>query len=148
LSATIDFTTVTNSIAALSITGVTVKDIDEIPDAVGLDDHLLCPMPADFVTNIMLVRDELTGQRVRLSYTLTYRYYHCKLQVNNLLANYSSMVNYAAAILLAFSNDVTLTGAVDNMEPTIGQMGPVTDPSGNAYHGFDITLNIMQFLEV
>jgi hypothetical protein len=148
LSATVDFVTVTNSIAAMSITGVSIKDIDEIPDAIGLDDHVLVPMPENFITNVLLERDELTGQKLRLSYTLTYRYYHCRIQATNLLGNYSSMVTYAAAIYLAFSSDVSLAGAVDDMSPTIGQMGPVSDPSGNAYHGFDITINCMQFLEV
>lgn len=150
LSATVDFDTVTNSIASLSITDVTILDTDQIPDSLGLDSHILAPMPQGFITGVTVTRDELSGQKLRLSYTLTYRYYHSKMAggLGGLFGTYAGMVDKAAAILLAFSSDATLTGALDNDLPTLGEFGPVSDPAGNGYHGFDITLRITQLLEV
>jgi hypothetical protein len=150
LTATVDFLTVTNSIAALTIAGVTILDTDQIPDAVGLDFAVLAPMPEAFITNVEVTRDELSAQKLVLRYTLTYRYYHCKIQggLGGLFATYAGLITNAAAILLAFSSDATLAGAVDNDMPQVLNIGPVSDPSGNAYHGCDITLRIMQFLEV
>jgi hypothetical protein len=154
LSATVNFLTVTNSIAALAFTGasgtITVKDTDEIPESIGLDDRILAPNPSGFISNVELTRDELTGQNLRLTYVLSYRYYHCKIGggMGGLFGVYAAMITNAAAILLAFSSDATLTGALDNDMPQITDIGPVNDPAGNGYHGFDITLRIMQFLEV
>jgi len=154
LSATVDFLTVTNSIAALTFTGssgtISVKDTDEIPDTIGLDTHILAPMPAGFITGIELIRDELTAQLLTLKYTLTYRYYHCKIGggMGGLFGTYAGLITNAAAILLAFSKHATLVGALDNDIPQIIDIGAVSDPSGNGYHGFDITLRITQFLEV
>lgn len=151
MTTTVDFSTVTNSIAALTFVGasgtITVKDIHEIPATVGLDDHILSPMPENFISGVEVTRDELTGQLLVLRYVLTYRYFHCRLG-GDLFANYANMVTNAAAILVAFSSDVTLTGAVDNTAPQITAFGPVNDPAGVGYHGFDITINVTQFLEV
>jgi hypothetical protein len=150
MSTTINFTTVTNAIEALSIAGVTVLDIDEIPDTLGLDNHVLAPMPAGFVSNFAITRDEQSAQLLTLDYTLTYRYYHTRIAggLGGLFATYSGLVANAAAILLACASKTVLSGALDSGMPSIANMGPVTDPSGNAYHGFDVIFQIKQFLEV
>jgi hypothetical protein len=150
MTATVDFTTVTNSIEALTITGITIQDVDEIPDSVGMDNHVLAPMPAGFISNVEVTRDELTAQKLRLNYTLTYRYYHCRIAggVGGLFSTYAGLITSAAAILLAFCNDATLTGALDSDLPQILNIGPVTDPAGSGYHGFDVTLRIHQLLDV
>ena len=147
MSSTVAFTTVTNAIAALAITDVTILKASEIPAAMGLDTHVLCPMPEGFISNVSLTRDELSGQYQTLRYTLMYRYYHCKIG-GQLLETYGSMIDKAAAILLAFASDATLSGALDNEDPQIVNIGPVSDPAGNGFHGFDIILQITQFLEV
>lgn len=150
MTATVDFATVANSIAALSITDVTVQDTHEITDTIGLDTHILAPNPAGFISELSISYDELSQQKCRLEYTLNYRYYHCKLAggLGGLFATYSGLVTTAANILLAFASDVTLTGAMNNTTPVISDIGPVTDPAGNGYHGFDVSIHILQFLEV
>ena len=47
--------TVSASIAALSISGVTIKDVDEIPDSAAMLCPLIVPRPNDFITNIQAV---------------------------------------------------------------------------------------------
>ena len=150
MSTTVNFATVANSIAALSITGVDVLDIDQIPDAMGLDTAVLVPMPEDFITEVEIIPAELTQQNLDLSYTLHYRYYHCKIAggLGGLFATYNGLVTAAANVLLAFANDATLSGAVNNTQATIANIGPVSDPAGNGFHGFDVTIRVLQFLEV
>jgi len=66
MTATVDFLTVTNSVAALTFTGsvgtIIVQDVDEISDTVGLDTKVLAPMPSGFISDIALTRDEISGQ--------------------------------------------------------------------------------------
>jgi len=147
MSVTVDFTTVTKSIAALNISGVTVKDYDQVSASAKASPGSLVPMPENFVSDVELIYDETTGQKLSLSYTLHYRYYHAQIG-NDLLSGWSAMLTKSALILLAFANDATLAGAVNTTSPHIDNMGPVQDPSGNAFHGADFSLRVMQFLEV
>jgi hypothetical protein len=150
MSTTVDFSTVTNSIAALSVSGVTIRDIDEVTDSNILGGKILFPQPVDFITDINLIRDEITGQWNTLTYTLHYVYLHCPTAggLGGLKASYSGLITNAAAILLAFSSDATLSGAMDNGSPRMEGLGIVTDPAGNAYYGCLFVLAITQFLEV
>lgn len=150
MSTTVNFSTVTNSIEALSITGVTILDIDEIAESVGLDNHILAPIPDNFITGVELTRDEVSAQLLVLRYTLNYRYFHTTIAkgMGGLFDSYTGLITNMAAILLAFSKDETLSGALDNEMPVISNIGPVADPAGNVFHGFDISLRITQLLEV
>jgi hypothetical protein len=148
LSTTVNFTTVTNSVAALTITDTTILDIDEIPDAIGLDHHVLAPIPDGFVTNIEITRDELSGQLLTMKYNLNYRYYLCHVGSTGLIGNYANLIKYMALVFKAFASDLTLTGALDNGLPKIGNLGRYGDNAQNMYFCFDIILPVMQFLEV
>ena len=147
MSATITLTTVTNSIAALSISGVTVLDSDQIPDSIGLNDHVLAPRPDGFLTELEIEPAEMTKQNLDVRYRLHYQYYHCRIS-GQLFANYSPMLEKLALIVHAFCSDATLTGAMDNGIPRIGTIGPIVDAAGNTYHGCEISIDILQFLEV
>ena len=53
----IKITTVATAIAAISISGVTVKDISAIPEAVNEQDcPMLAPRPDNFVSNLRVLR--------------------------------------------------------------------------------------------
>jgi hypothetical protein len=149
VSATIDITTVTDSIAALTIAGVTVKDSNEIPEAIGLGTSILFPRPDNFVTDLQITRAEITGQNLDVSYTLNYHYVYCAIGGGlGTYAVYSQLLTNIGAIVVAFSKHETLTGAVDNDGPTIGTIGQITDPAGNSFWGCDVSIHIKQFLEV
>ena len=151
MSATFDLTTVTNSIAALSITGVTVKDSDEITDSLGMSGTaLLVPRPDNFLTGLSIVRGELSGQNLTVRYTLNYQYFHCVIGggLGGIFSVYQGMLTNIGKIIVAFSNDATLTGAIDNGYPNFGRLGPIQDASGNKYHGCEVSIPITQFLEV
>jgi hypothetical protein len=151
MTVTINFATVADSISKLSISGVTVKDLDEITASRLGQAALLAPIPDGFVTNIRFIDDAQTGgglvRPMRLMYTLNYRYFHC--QIGNILNfnAYSSMIINIVAILAALvNNDVNLSGAIQTELPRVSNIGPVLDPDGNAYHGCDISLDVMQFI--
>lgn len=150
MSATINFTTVTNAIEGLTITGVTIKDSDNMTDSVKLSTPTLSPFPAGFVTDIRLSRLEETGQLNLLEYTLNYRYYHCPIEMalGGLHATYGGFITKLAAILLAFASDATLSGALDNQGVQITGIGAIEDPARNVYLGCGISIRISQFLEV
>jgi len=147
MSASVDLMTVTNSIAALSISGVTVKDADEIPSAIGAAVAILAPRPDNFVTNFAVNHAELSKQNLDVTYTLNYNYYHCAVG-GVMFADYAAMLGKLVLIVKAFSDNAVLTGAIDNGSPKINRIGPIQDPAGNTYHGAEISIDITQFLEV
>jgi hypothetical protein len=147
MSSTIDIATVTDSISKLTITGVTIKDIDQIPSAIGAGTALLVPRPKDFVTNFRVEYTDVTKQNMNVFYTLNYVYYHCALG-NDIFAAYPAMLTNMALIIKAFADDAKLTGAVDHNAGVVGPIGGVQDMAGNWFHGFVISKEIMQFLEV
>ena len=147
MSGTLDVTTVTNSIAALSISGVTVKDSDQIAAAIGLGFAVLCPRPDNFITGFSANSVNINKTALDIRYTLNYQYFHCEIG-GDLFSDYSPMLAKIALIIKAFSDDGTLTGAIDNGTPRIGSIRPISDPSGNVYHGCDVSIDVLQFLEV
>ena len=147
MSTTINFTTVTDSIAALTITGVTVKDSDQIPQAIGSGYNVLCPRPDNFITGLSITPDEVSKQLLRVRYTLNYQYFHSRIAAK-LFDSYAGMLAKLALIIKAFANDTTLSGALDSGAPSIGRLGPTMDAAGNKYHGCELSIQITQFLEV
>jgi hypothetical protein len=150
MSATIDFATVTNAIAALVISGVTVSDMDEIPEALGLEYSILAPRPRDFITDLNITAAEQSQQNLDVTYTLHYRYYHCAIGggTGGLFSIYPAMIAKLALIVKAFSSSAVLAGAMNNQAPRIEFIGGLEDESSNKFHGCDISLDIRQFLEV
>lgn len=147
MSTTFDVVTVTNAIESLSISGVTIKDVDTITQSIGLGFAVLMPRPDDFITDISIEPAELTKQNLDVRYTLHYQYFHCAVG-NNLFGDFKPLMDKIALIIKAFSNDATLTGSIDGGLPTIDRVGPIMDASGNRYHGAEFSMPILQFLEV
>ena len=150
MSTTIDLTTVTNSIEALTISDVTVLDVDKIVESMQMNPKTLAPRPEDFVTDMMVTRDEVSGQKLQISYVLHYRYYHCPIAggLGGIFASYSAMMTNIIAIQLKLSDDAKLSGSMDTMEPQPFNIGPVQDPAGNTFLGCEFQISVMQFLEV
>lgn len=146
MSATIDFTTVTNSIAALTVSGVTLKDADEITASRLAQAAVLSPRPEDFITDFSVTPDEISKQKFTIRYTLNYVYFHCQIGSQLDFPVYAAMLTKIAAILVAMINNNTISGALDTEAPKISNFGSVVDPAGNAYFGCVISLDIMQFL--
>ena len=144
--------TVTNSIAAWSISGVTIRDIHDIPEDVILLGPILFPRPDGFVTDMQFTRESQGGAgtaMMNLSYTLNYVYCHTPIGsgLGGLFSTYSGLItNLALIIEKVFASD-NASGAVDLQLAGVSNVGPVSDPSGKAYHGVEIALRITEFIQ-
>ena len=142
--------TVTNSIAALSVTGLTIKDLDEIPAKADPRQATLLALPA-FVTAFEMVRDSFGGgseAKMSASYTLNYRLLYAPAGQGRAgtLENYDNMVALVTAFLDAAMAIDELTGAVDIVPAGITNMGLVNDPADNQWIGCDIALRVLEFV--
>jgi hypothetical protein len=143
-------TTITDSISKLSVSGLVIKDIDEIPVGVDARQPTLIPLP-DFVTNFVMIRDSFGGgttAKMTVSYTLGYRLLYKPVGAGRELEYYDNLVSMAGLIMDAILAIDTLTGLVD-IEPEangIINMGVVNDPAGNAFLGCDIRMRVKEFV--
>ena len=143
--------TIADSIAAVSVSGVTIKDLNEIPEAVTLRDcPVLFPRPDGFVTDLAVKRDSFgTGAvaKMTVTYILTYTFCHAPIgSGRGLFDVYDNMIANAFAIIDAIITNDTVTGLVDLQVDDALNFGPVEDPSGNVFHGCEIQLYVMEFV--
>lgn len=140
---------VANSIAALSVSGVTMKDVDEIPTGVDTRAPTILPLP-DYVTNFEVERDSFGGGGAlrSVSYTLNYRL--CYKPVgqgrHKTIEYYDVMIDKVALFFDAVMAVDTLTGAVDIAPDGVTNMGLVNDPSDNEFIGCDLAVRITEFV--
>ena len=147
MTTTIDLATVTDSISNLVISGVTIKDIDQIPDIVGLATATLYPKRDGLITNYKTERTDVTGQNLNVYYTLNYQYFHCAIG-NTGFGDFPALMTKVALIGAALASDASWAGCVDHSDPRFGIMGALKDGAGNTFWGAEVSINIMQFLEV
>lgn len=142
--------TVTDSIAGLSVTGLTIKDLDEIPAAADPRQATLIPLP-NFVTAFSMERDSFGGgstAKMTVNYTLNYRLLFTQPGKGRAgtIENYDNMV----ALVVAFWDAVIaideLAGAVDIVPGGISNMGLVNDPADNAFIGCDVAVICTEFV--
>ena len=145
------FATITDSIAAISVSGVTIKDIDEIPESVAVRDcPIMYPEPDGFISGLTYTRDSTGPGSTALAtvtYNMTYAYLHTKVGVGRGLFDiYGDMLTKVGLILDAIIISDGITGVVDL---TIGgaiQFGAVPDPAGNMFIGTRLVFAITEFV--
>ena len=139
---------VADSISKLSISGVTVKDIDELSASWKSLPNVLYPRPDGFITNISVTHSDLARQNYELRYVLAYRFLNVPLGNDAVLfATYPTLIAKAVLIANAIITNHNLTGAVDVTFGGITNIGALPDPAGNVYHGCDILINVLEYLE-
>ena len=144
------FATVTNSIAALSVSGVTIKDIDEcIAEVLERDCPLIQPGPI-FITNLSVERDSQGPGSSALktaTYTFNYRMFFAPAGAGRGYFDlFDGMIAKAGLFLDAIITDDALTGTVDISPVGVLDFGIVTDPSEVAFHGCDFQLQVQEFV--
>lgn len=144
--------TVSASIAALTISGVTIKSSASIPESAMMLCPILFPKPDGFVTDMEFTRESQGGNGtalMNLSYTLNYVYCHAPIGsgVGGIFTTYGPLITNLALILEKIFASDTLTGAVDITLSGVTNIGPVVDPAGNAYHGVEIALRVLEFIQ-
>lgn len=146
----LDISTVADSIASLSVTGVDIKDLDEMKDEVyNRDCPLVMPAP-NYITNLRPERDSLgsgSGTQWNVRYTLNYRFFHSRAGTERGLAGvYKDLTDKVVAFVDSiFAND-NITGAIDIQNSQISIFGVVDGPSGNQFYGCDISLDVLEFI--
>ena len=144
--------TVADSIAALSVSGVTIKDIDGIPEEVHQRNcPLMFPDPDDFVTSLTVEAMSSgagTSGKNDVKYTLNYIFLYVPVGSGRYLAdNIVGLVNKTVLILNELIANDAVTGSVD-IDPKPGKFGLVEDPTGNQFEGVRIAIDVHEFYEV
>jgi hypothetical protein len=143
----LDAGAIATGIAALSISGVTVKDITEMPEKVNPPD---CPVlipgpvwitggtgsnegdPATFGPGMWVMQRGFA-----------YRYFHAPVgSGRGLYDHYADMADKLDAIQTAFTT-LALAG-VDVMGIECSEFGMVGDPADNRFYGFDIAVSLKE----
>ena len=144
--------TVLDSISALSVSGVTVKDLNEVTEAWQIRGAVLYPDISNLMTFNPPVRQSFgTAGRERLdvSYTLNYRFLYAPIGSGRGVKDiYSGMMTKISAILDALNVMDAPTGSID-MTAQIVQGNPVVkDPAGNDFWGCDFSISVLEYNEV
>ena len=143
--------TIATAIAGLTVSGVSIKDLDEIPESVaGRDCPLLYPKPDGFMSNLRVERDAFGPASMApktARYTLTYTYLHAPVSGGRGLFDvYQALVSNTLLILDQIIANDTVSGAV-TLEPVdVIEFGPVHDPAGEWFHGATIRLACVEFI--
>jgi hypothetical protein len=152
MTITSKFDVVASSIAAWTITGITIKGITNIPEQAQMLCPILYPKPDNFVTNLSIPSDKLTfgtngTEQATLIYTMTWRYLHSQIGggLGGLFATYGSLITNIRAIAEYIANHDTVTGAANLRLLTLPTIGPVSDPTGNMYHGCDFDIYVEEY---
>lgn len=141
---------IAHNISDLDVNEVHIRDLTAIPEKVtDRDCPILYPLPNGFVTNLTVQIDSFGDARAKKTvfYTLTYRFLEASLgSGRGLFDLYSDFVKHVFAVLDKLIDSQALSGQIDLEIESISNFGPVADPSGNMFHGCDIALRIMEFV--
>jgi hypothetical protein len=145
---TLQLLTVAETIAALEVDGLLIRDIDDIPAEVGLRQALLIPHP-NYVSDFSMERmayDVLIDVTYTLNYRLCYQAIGAERAMT--LTVWSGMVDMVAQIWDAFlaigvfNSDHNEIVEVIPLAPS--NMGIVNDPSDRAFYGCDLAFQVKE----
>jgi len=145
--------TVFDSISKLSVNGVSIKDVDQIPEEV-LSRHcpVMFPDPSSPVSNVRVEPQSFgagTAGKNNVLYTLNYVYIHAPVGSDRYITkNVSAMVAKFALVMNALIANDSVTGAVDIEPKLAGEFGVVEDAVGNKFWGFMLAIDVIEFYEV
>jgi len=148
MTITSSIATVADSIAGLTISGVTIKDIDQIPDTARMLCPLLIPKPDNFVTDLSVSFETFGsngGAKINTNYTLNYVFLFCEVGGMGAFSAFSGLVSKLSSILVAINSNDAITGAVDVKINSIGNIGVITDPAGIEYWGLEFSLRVLEY---
>ena len=141
--------TVCTSIAALTVDGVKIRDLDNIPAGVERLAPILFPDPENPVSNFAPMRMSYGGgssAKMDADYDLNYMFIFCKIGAGRTGLDYiEDCMEKIQAIYDAVLSIDTITGAVDVFPNEAVQMTTITDPSGNNYLGCSMSFHVKEF---
>lgn len=151
MTITVSFATVADSISGLTVPGVNIANIDNIPVTAQMLCPILIPQPNDFITGISPTFETLGSNgdaAINMSYTLNYVFLECETGSGvSAMDAYASLIAHLAAIMKTMLSNDAITGAIDNLPNAISSIGAIQDPSGNQYWGALIQLKILEYVQ-
>ena len=150
--ATLSADTIAASIAALSVTGLTIKDLDAIPQQVQARDcPIMFPDPTKFFSNLVVTVDTFGSNSARktINYTLSYVLLYAEAgEERGLYKVYQPLVQMALSVIDALLINDALNGCIDIQPQDVPIFGTLTDPSGKAFYGATYSFRVVEFSEV
>lgn len=141
--------TITASIAGLTISGVTVKDIGAIPESGNMITPVLFPQPSGFLDGVKVTFETFgsnAGAKLNLEYNLHYVYLHTRAGAGmSQFDGYSGLMTNLAAIMAAIMSNDAINGLIDLQLSDIGSIGIISDPAGNDFWGLLLDLHVLEF---
>jgi len=142
---------IAREISALAVDGVHIADLSQIPDnALVRDLPLIYPKPDGYISDLNVRIDSFGSAQAKKTvfYTLNYRYLHSPVGAGRGLFDvYEDLVAKAALFLDAIIANDALAGQIDLQAVEIPNFSAgVADPSGNQFHGADLALTVMEFV--
>jgi hypothetical protein len=141
---------VTNGIAALSVSGVTIKGLSGIPEQVqGRDCPLFFPHPEEFIQGGAGGDEGLetfgvpTGRFWLFNRTFRYVYLHAPVgTTRGIYEQYPAMTAKVDLLMEAIAEmDVT---DVDVRNITVSQIGQLQDPAGSKFYGCTLDITVRE----
>lgn len=143
--------TVADSISHLSVSGVTIRDVDEIPDSVDMIYPIVFPQPSGFITAVQPETMSFGSngtQKENFNYSLHYVFLFAPIGSDvNAFAPYTPMLTKLDLIVEAILNNDAVTGLVDMQLESIEGIGAIDDPSGNPYWGALFSLRCLEYAQ-
>lgn len=136
------------AIAGLTIPGVTVLDLDQMKPALTDRD---CPLLGPSANNPSFLTDwesrrVSTQGNYRNAYTLNYTLYQAPVaQDRGLFAQYPNMVENARRVAEALQAVPRVDGCKSITLAGMPAFGPVSDASGQQFHGATFALRVVEF---
>ncbi len=151
MAITSTISTVADSIAGLTISGITIKDIDQIPDTARMLTPLLIPQPNNFITDLSVSFETFGsngGAKINTTYTLNYVFLFCEAGSGiKAFEAFGGLVSKLQDILVAINSNDAISGAVDIKIGTIGNIGVITDPAGVEFWGLEFSLRVLEYTQ-
>lgn len=142
--------TIADSITGITVSGLTIKDVDQIPTAINQREcPLLIPNPENYISNCIIGVDSFgsgTSRKMTLTYNLNYILIYSTVGAGrtHVIDAYSGMLAKAVAFLDAFYVLEGLTGSVD-FEAELGNPA-ITTVGEIDFHSIGITIMIKEFI--
>lgn len=142
--------TVATNIAGLTVSGVTLKALNAIPENVAPRDcPIIYPRPDGFMSSLEVEVNSFGSGAAKktVRYTLNYVYLHSSIGTERgLFKVYEDMVTKALAFVDAVISNDAITGCVDIQPTGITSFGPVADPAGGMFHGAQLSFIVTEFV--
>ena len=143
--------TILDSIKALSVSGVTIKEMSEVPEKLNTRDcPCLFPKPTGFITDLTVTPQAFGDPGTRMynvEYNLHYLYAHAQVGTDRRLATVidAALVKIFLIVDAIIAAD-NLTGTVEFQAQNFDSFGPIVDPSGQTFVGCELTFHVTQFV--